>query len=326
MRANVLVNEISPSYLVSKPGALLDQVETCMSEVLQQCPATQLASHTDTAISASSDIHAAAIYHLQSGGQRLRARLALGAGQAIGLSEEDCIHIAAAVELLHNASLIHDDLQDKDKYRRGQESVWSKFSSNLAICCGDLYLSAAYGVLGNISKPAVLPKLFRQMHGRVTEAILGQSADLSIGANHMMLDTYIQVVMAKSGALLSLPLELIFLMGGYDEMIRPAQKACKHFAVGFQIYDDVCDFSADCGPINGSVGDEDRFNIVAVFNYLNSVTNTCGDPIAASKELAVRHLQLAQTSLDVLPQRSGVLLEECAQNIEELLGGLFRKN
>ena len=54
-------------------------------------------------------------YHLKSGGQRMRARLALHASVALGLSQADAVSIAAAVELLHNASLIHDDLQDRDR-------------------------------------------------------------------------------------------------------------------------------------------------------------------------------------------------------------------
>ncbi|MET3140007.1 geranylgeranyl pyrophosphate synthase [Undibacterium sp. GrIS 1.2] len=325
MQANIIEQELIASYLVSKPDALLQQVETCILGLLQSVPNVQLLDRLVISTADSSDIRNAAIYHLQSGGQRLRARMALSAGQEIGLSDQDCIYIAASVELLHNASLIHDDVQDGDKYRRGQESVWNKFSIDLAICSGDFYLSAAYGVLCNISKPSLLPRILQLMHGRVSEAIIGQSAELSISANQFMLETYIQVAMAKSGALLSLPLELTLLIGGHEEMLATAQQACKDFAVGFQIYDDLRDFSVDCAQLNQSL-EEDRFNIVGMFNYLNSVSKTCVDSIAASQTLAVKHLRLAQTSLAVLPQQSGKLLAECAQNIERLLDDLLIKN
>lgn len=66
----------------------------------------------------------AAIYHLKSGGQRLRAKLALHTSVCVGLSEEDGFSLAATAELLHNASLIHDDLQDRDRSRRGRGTVW----------------------------------------------------------------------------------------------------------------------------------------------------------------------------------------------------------
>ena len=101
----------------------------------------------------------AAIYHLRSGGRRVRARLAIQACSALGLSEDDALCIAAVVELLHNASLIHDDLQDQEKLRHGCVTVWTKFGTNVAICTGDLMLSAAYGALCRVSNVQVLPSL-----------------------------------------------------------------------------------------------------------------------------------------------------------------------
>ncbi|MBV5277060.1 polyprenyl synthetase family protein, partial [bacterium] len=65
----------------------------------------------------------AARYHLEAGGQRVRARLALHACEALGVVGDQSVRLAACVELLHNASLVHDDLQDKEKLRRGLPTV-----------------------------------------------------------------------------------------------------------------------------------------------------------------------------------------------------------
>ena len=71
--------------------------------------------------------------HLDTGGKRLRARLAIAACQALGGRAEDAIDWAAAVELLHNASLVHDDIQDGDRTRRGKPALWARYGPAQAI-------------------------------------------------------------------------------------------------------------------------------------------------------------------------------------------------
>ena len=66
----------------------------------------------------------AALHHLNAGGQRIRSRLAVDSAHCLGLTARDGIALAATAELLHNASLIHDDLQDRDKVRRDCATVW----------------------------------------------------------------------------------------------------------------------------------------------------------------------------------------------------------
>jgi len=108
----------------------------------------------------------AARYHLEAGGQRVRARLALHACEALGVVGDQAVRLAACVELLHNASLVHDDLQDKEKLRRGLPTVCAAFGPDVALCTGDLLLSAAYGALADLPDPAPLPALLRCVHAR----------------------------------------------------------------------------------------------------------------------------------------------------------------
>ena len=131
------------------------------------------------AVAGQASARGAAEYHLLSGGRRVRACMALSGGVALGLSEADCICIASSVELLHQASLVHDDLQDQDVSRRGQDAVWFRYGGNLAICTGDLLLSAAYATLCGISQPLLLPSLLSLLHERTSLAIDGQCADIA---------------------------------------------------------------------------------------------------------------------------------------------------
>ena len=77
------------------------------------------------------------IDHLASGGSRTRAILALAAGHSQSLDKSARLSIAASVELLHQASLIHDDVQDEDSTRRGKAAVWAVAGKSSAICLGD---------------------------------------------------------------------------------------------------------------------------------------------------------------------------------------------
>lgn len=110
--------------------------------------------------------------------------------------------------------------------------------------------------------------------------------------------------MAKSGALLSLPLELVLLCAGHDQARSLAHQACKDFAVGFQIFDDLRDLSTDSREFEDG---GDRLNIVAILEC------------QAAKDIAIRHLKRSELSLLQLPSQAGSLLEECTRNIASLI-------
>ena len=112
----------------------------------------------------------AARYHLNCGGKRIRAKIAIEAANALGLSEQNSLIIAAVSELLHNASLIHDDLQDGDMYRRDNQAVWAKFGKDIALCTGDLFISAAYAAVAQMSNTKHIPLMINTIHCETTSA------------------------------------------------------------------------------------------------------------------------------------------------------------
>ncbi len=278
------------------------QIDDLLSEV-EVLMFTTMQCFEDCKIFGSDILQDAAVYHLQTGGQRLRAKLALSAGYTVGLDESDCVRISAAVELLHNASLIHDDLQDGDLIRRGQASVWSKYGNQLAICLGDLYLSSAYSVLAKFSNSILLPQLFNVFHLSVSKATYGQVVDLTLLPEDMSLASYIEIAQAKSGALLSLPFELIFIANHQPQLIHLARLACQHFSVGYQIFDDFKDYP------------NDRVNIFSTLKLLESQSKNFVNPFAAAKEIAIYYLLESEAILGRLPCKSGFLLEQYSTEI-----------
>lgn len=240
------------------------------------------------------DAGKATAHHLSAGGARVRARLALHAGRALGLPEPESIAIAAACELLHNASLVHDDLQDRDEERRGQVAVWRKYGDAVAICVGDLLLSAAYGALGMVGAKAT--GLSIRMHRRIGEVIHGQCADLALqGGANTSLENYERVASAKSAPLLVLPLELALTLASREEAVEAAAVAGSLFAIGYQIADDLEDAAQDAM--------NQELNIVSVLAAFGEVA-----PHQRARDLAILRFQQAHAAATGLPSGSGELL------------------
>lgn len=124
-----------------------------------------------------SSLAAAAEYHFKNPGKSFRAQLALSSGFSLGLSNTDNLHWAAACELLHNASLIHDDISDASTHRRGQESIHQHFGSDMALCLGDWMIAKAFELgARNSQHSGVLVALLAQA---MQETCSGQISDIT---------------------------------------------------------------------------------------------------------------------------------------------------
>lgn len=250
----------------------------------------------------------AAALHLSAGGSRVRARLALHACAALGVADDGAIAVAAACELLHNASLVHDDLQDRDPQRRGQDTVWRRHGDATAICVGDLLLSAAYGALAPTGAFAAL--LISRMHHRVGAVIRGQCDDLALQGNTLSsLEVYEHVARGKSGPLLILPLELALAMAGRSDAIDLAVEAGSLFAIGYQAADDLEDVERDA--LN------EELNVVAVLAARGEP-----QPHEAARALAIERFQQCLAAAVRLPQGSGELLAAQARRRAAQLAGV----
>jgi geranylgeranyl pyrophosphate synthase len=268
---------------------------------------------------------AAASYHLGSGGQRVRGMLALHAGNCLGLTPKDSLALATACELLHNASLVHDDLHDRDTQRRGQSSVWCKFGEEIAICTGDLLLSASYLALSHFDSVARLPALFTLMHRRISSAIRGQCADLKQPMHRVAtIDDFMNIALTKSGALLSLPTELALLAAGESQVLSQARQAAESFSIAYQIYDDLLDVERDAARNAIKASDPNQIGQAAVCNIvlILQADPNCANARAAAVGIGLQHLSLAASASAELPLRSGDALHTMSLQLQEKLESL----
>jgi geranylgeranyl pyrophosphate synthase len=272
------------------------EIECLMAEVVAD-PSSPL----------DSSVAQAALAHLSSGGNRVRARLGLEAGMRVGLSKSDSVVLGAAVELLHNASLVHDDLQDAAMLRRGVPTIFAARGPDVAVLTGDLLLSASYAAIAQFSRSAVIGEMLRLFHRRVARVIQGQCCDLSARNRPVTeLAQYEAIVAGKSGALLSLPLELALLGAGVRDTLGLAQEAAESFGIGYQIIDDLQDVGID-GPLSLNI-----LNVLQAGRTLEEAT-------CLATEIASRHLKFSSEAAARLPLGAGELLGKFAQVLHERL-------
>lgn len=205
-----------------------------------------MALHDDVVAqsAATGILGAAARFHLARPGKEVRGRLAMRIAGALAVSEGAARGLATACELLHNASLVHDDVQDRDVVRRGRETVWSRFGEPIAINLGDHLIASAFRVLAEVDAPAPHRADLLAMFARATSTLAaGQSAEiLRRDDGTMDCATYETVAAAKTGPLLALPIEGALLLAGSTLAQREAARAgAADFGVAFQILDDVAD-------------------------------------------------------------------------------------
>ena len=193
-------------------------------------------------------------YHLAAGGNRTRARIAFRFGRSLGLSVNDALPLAVASEAVHNASLILDDLQDRDPERRGQPSVWMAFGPEVASLASHLLVSAGFSALADPAYAACTGDLVSLFHSRIASTVYGQEIDLypelssgtaEQGEVSVPWSTYVRGAIAKSGGLLSLPIEMPLIAADRGFAVHIARRMMGHFATAYQIIDDLADVARD---------------------------------------------------------------------------------
>jgi geranylgeranyl diphosphate synthase, type I len=174
------------------------------------------------------------------GGKALRPALALLSARAAGAGEEVALPGAVGVELVHNFSLLHDDIMDRDERRHHRPSAWTVFGESRAILAGDALLTLAARVL--LDDPA--PERVRAA-GALLDAtarlIDGQSQDLALeGRLDVSLDEYVSMISAKTAALLSCASAIGAMLAGASEpLVGALERFGTHVGLAFQIVDDA---------------------------------------------------------------------------------------
>ncbi len=191
-----------------------------------------------------------ALGHLQTGGKRLRARLALATVSALGGVTKDGVGWAAACETLHNATLVHDDIQDGDRLRRGKPTVWAQHGVPQAINVGDLYFLLPFLALLEVPRSEMLRmQLCRILAAFGAGIVRGQGQELRLtAALDVTQANYFDTIDAKTSGLFMLPVHGAALIAGLTDSDAAAVAAAfGKLGLVFQMQDDVLDMFGDKG-------------------------------------------------------------------------------
>ena len=198
-------------------------------------------------------------YTLRLGGKRLRPLLCCVAAATFSPEWQRALPAAAALEIFHNFTLLHDDLMDRSPLRRGQETVFRRWGDNTAILSGDAMSIEAYASLAEIEEKAllgVIVPLFSQM---ALEVCIGQQLDMEFETrSEVRPEEYMEMIRLKTSVLLGASLQIGALIGGAQpaEALR-LYEAGVQLGLAFQIQDDLLDVYGDeqtfGKPIGGDI-------------------------------------------------------------------------
>jgi geranylgeranyl diphosphate synthase type I len=183
--------------------------------------------------------------HAESAGKALRPTLCLWACQAMGGDWRTALPAAAALELAHNFSLVHDDIQDSDRERRHRPTVWSLWGQPQAINAGDSLLILARLVMLRLQERGVAPAKVVEACRVLDEACLtmieGQCLDIGFeDEREVSVEAYLDMIAKKTGALLEASLRLGVLVAVDDELqVKRLARCGQLLGLVFQIRDDI---------------------------------------------------------------------------------------
>ena len=194
-------------------------------------------------------------YIMSLGGKRLRPMLTL---MGYSLFEKDIERIApyaAAVEVFHNFTLMHDDIMDKAPLRRGKKTVHEKWNVNTAILSGDVMLVKVYEIFSSL-EPKLLKEALPLFNACATEVCQGQQLDMEFEQKKTVTTSeYLEMIRQKTAVLLGFSLELGGLLAGAKPKERLALKNLgMNMGIGFQLNDDLLDVYGDQKKFGKQVG------------------------------------------------------------------------
>lgn len=203
-----------------------------------------------------------ALHHLlSSGGKRVRPTVTLLVGGMLGARVENVVTLAAAVELLHTATLVHDDVIDGSLLRRGSPTLNARWSPGATILTGDFIFARAAKLAAETDSIDVM-KLFAKT---LSTIVNGEITQLFISKGLVNREDYYQRIYAKTASLFELcTIAPVFLSGGSEEDIASMQKFGYEVGMAFQIVDDILDFTSDQNDLGKPVANDLRQGLVTL--------------------------------------------------------------
>lgn len=229
--------------------------ETLINKSLERVE--ELLSATYTQHQLETAVNAMCMHVINAGGKRIRPRLAVMSALALPhyneeLHYEKICHIAAAFEMLHTATLVHDDVIDKASMRRGQPTLNDTSGNHAAVLAGDYLFTRCFDLIAYPEEFGVIKALNRTL----SELVVGELYQLeNEGNSNISYETYYRTIYAKTGVLFELSASAPAIIIKEDSALEaPLREYGRQLGIAFQIKDDMLDYSADAEALGKDPG------------------------------------------------------------------------
>jgi octaprenyl-diphosphate synthase len=281
-------------------------------------------------------------YIVSAGGKRIRPRLVLLFSQALGFEGPERYELAAIVEFIHTATLLHDDVVDESALRRGRATANAMFGNAASVLVGDFLYSRAFQMMVGVNRMRVLDVLADATNviaeGEVLQLMNMHDPDLAVA-------DYLQVIRYKTAKLFEASARLGAVLGGADAAL---EECCADYGrslgTAFQLVDDLLDYEGRTDELGKNVGDDlregkptlplllamergtaqertlireaiEQGEVQKLPQVLAAVRRT--GALEATREAALREAEVARTALASLPPSGAreALLELCVRSV-----------
>ena len=192
-------------------------------------------------------------YIIGSGGKRLRPMLVCLAARACGYSGAHHIRLAAIIEFIHTATLLHDDVVDESDLRRGQESAHQVWGNAASVLVGDFLYSRSFQMMVEVESMRVMEVLSDATNtiaeGEVEQLLNMHDPEVSEAA-------YFSVIEKKTAKLFEAACQLGAVLAGRDDLEASLAQFGQELGAAFQVADDVLDYTADADTLGKNIGDD----------------------------------------------------------------------
>lgn len=193
-------------------------------------------------------------YIINSGGKRLRPILTILAGKALNYQDDDLYTLAAMVEFIHTATLLHDDIVDESELRRGNQTANNLFGNAAAVLVGDFLYTRAFQLMVSSHNIRIL-EIMASATNIIAEGEVLQL--LNIGNTKITEQQYLHVIEYKTAKLFEAAAQVGAIIAGATPAEETALKNYgAHLGVAFQIIDDILDYSGNTAEIGKNIGDD----------------------------------------------------------------------
>jgi octaprenyl-diphosphate synthase len=235
-------------------------------------------------------------YIVNSGGKRLRPMLLLLAAKALGCEDRHQITLAAVIEFIHTATLLHDDVVDESTLRRGKDTANALWGNSASVLVGDYLYSRSFELMVRVHKLKVM-EILSQTTTSIAEGEVLQLLNCNNPATTEQ--KYLEVICRKTAILFSAALQLAAVLSNADEVVEAALKDYGlHLGIAFQLIDDALDYRADpqSHVLRNAIENGNREAFRAVFEIVEAT-----DAISYTSRRAVEEAEKAIAALAVLP-------------------------